>query len=281
VSVALGTPIKGPSALGSDPRRLWHLARTMAISDFKLRFFGSALGYLWQLVRPLLLFGVLYVVFTKVVRIGGGVELYPVALLLGVVLFTFFSEATGGALSSLVDRESLIRKVEFPRLAVPLAAVLTALMNVALNLVAVIVFLLLSGGAVRWSWLELPFLIGALALLTTGLGMLLSALFVRYRDVKPIWEVALQLLFYGSPIFYPIDVVLEKSELAARLMMLNPFGGIIQPAPLALFAPSHPCAAAAAGGAAWLLLTAAIGLAIIALGYRVFSRRAPTIAEQL
>jgi ABC-2 type transport system permease protein len=146
---ALGTPIKGPSALGSDPRRLWHLAQTMAVSDFKLRFFGSALGYLWQLVRPLLLFSVLYVVFTQVIRIGGDVELYPVALLLGVVLYTFFAEATSGALGSLVDRESLIRKVEFPRLAVPLAAVLTALMNVALNLVAVLVCLVAAGGSVR------------------------------------------------------------------------------------------------------------------------------------
>src|SRR3954467_15903157 len=166
----LGTPIKGPSALGSDPRRLWHLARTMAVSDFKLRFFGSALGYLWQLVRPLMLFGVLYVVFTQVVRLGSGVEFYPVALLMGVVLFTFFSEATGGALSSLVDREALIRKVDFPRRAVPLSAVLTALMNVALNLIAVVVFLLLSGGSIRATWLEVPFLILALAAFTTGLG---------------------------------------------------------------------------------------------------------------
>jgi ABC-2 type transport system permease protein len=281
VSVALGQPIKGPSALGSDPRRLWHLAHTMAVSDFKLRFFGSALGYLWQLVRPLLLFGVLYVVFTEVVRIGGDVELYPVALLLGVVLYTCFSEATGGALSSLVDRESLIRKVEFPRLAVPLAAVLTALMNLALNLIAVVVFLLAAGGSIRWTWLEVPFLVLALALLTTGLGMLLSALFVRYRDVKPIWEVALQLLFYGSPIFYPIDVVLERSELAAKLMLLNPFAAIIQQARHALIAPSHPSAAEAAGGGAWLLLTVAIGVGVIALGYYVFNRRAPTIAEEL
>jgi ABC-2 type transport system permease protein len=281
VSVVLGPPIKGPSALGSDPRRLWHLARTMAVSDFKLRFFGSALGYLWQLVRPLLLFGVLYVVFTEVVRIGGDVELYPVALLLGVVLYTCFSEATGGALSSLVDRESLIRKVEFPRLAVPLAAVLTALMNLALNLIAVVVFLLAAGGSIRWTWLELPFLVLALALLASGVGMLLSALFVRYRDVKPIWEVALQLLFYGSPIFYPIDVVLERSELAARLMLLNPFAAIVQQARHALIAPSHPSAAAAAGGVGWLLLTVAIGVGVIALGYYVFNRRAPTIAEEL
>jgi ABC-2 type transport system permease protein len=267
-SSLLGPPIKGPSALGTDPRRLWHLARTMAVSDFKLRFFGSALGYLWQLVRPLMLFGVLYVVFTQVVRLGSDVEFYPVALLMGVVLFTFFGEATGGALSSLVDREALIRKVDFPRLAVPLSAVLTALMNVALNLVAVIVFLLASGGSVRLTWLEVPVL-----------GMLFSALFVRYRDVKPIWEVCLQILFYASPIFYPIDVVAERSELAAKLMMLNPFAAVVQQTRHALIAPSHPTATDVAG--VWIIGTIAIFVVVIALGYRVFSKRAPHIAEQL
>jgi ABC-2 type transport system permease protein len=276
---ALGPPIKGPSALGSDPRRLWHLARTMAVSDFKLRFFGSALGYLWQLVRPLMLFGVLYTVFTQIVRLGSNVEFYPVALLLGIVMFTFFSEATGGALSSLVDREALIRKVDFPRLAVPLSAVLTALLNVALNLIAVVVFLVLAGGSVRWTWLEMPFLILALAAFTTGLGMLLSSLFVRYRDIKPIWEVALQILFYGTPIFYPIDVVLHRSELAAKLMLLNPFAAIIQQSRHALIAPTHPSATAVGG--VWILGTVAIGLGVIVLGYRVFSKRAPNIAEQL
>lgn len=276
---ALGTPIRGPSALGGDPRRLWHLARTMAVSDFKLRFFGSVLGYLWQLMRPLLLFSVLFVVFTKVIRLGGDVELYPVALLLGIVLYTFFAEATGGALGSLVERESLIRKVEFPRLAVPLAAILTALMNVGLNLVAVLVFLLIAGGEVRLSWLELPVLVLLLAVYTTGFGMLLSALFVRYRDVKPIWDVALQITFYGSPIFYPIDVVQERSQLAAELMLLNPFAALLQQARHAFIAPSHPSAVEVAGP--WLIGTAVIFVAIVALGYRVFSKRAPRIAEQL
>ena len=275
----LGPPIKGPSALGTDPRRLWHLARTMAVSDFKLRFFGSALGYLWQLVRPLMLFGVLYTVFTQIVRLGSDVELYPVALLLGIVLFTFFAEATGGAVSSLVDREALIRKVDFPRLAVPLSTVLTALMNVALNLIAVVVFLLLAGGSVRWTWLEVPFLIVALALFTTGLGMLLSALFVRYRDIKPIWEVVLQVLFYGTPIFYPIDIVVHRSELLAKVMMLSPFAAIVQQARHALIAPSHHSATAVAGW--WILGTVAIFVFVIVLGYRVFSKRAPNIAEQL
>jgi ABC-2 type transport system permease protein len=260
---------------------MWHLARTIAVSDFKLRFFGSVLGYLWQLLRPLLLFGVLYVVFTRIVRIGSDVELYPVALLLGVVLFTFFSESTGGAVASLVDRETLIRKVEFPRLAVPLASVLTALMNVTLNLIAVVVFLLIAGGSVRLSWLELPLLIAALALFTSGIGMLLSALYVRYRDVKPIWDVLLQLLFYGSPIFYPIQTVQQQSQLAAKLMMLNPFAAIVQQARHALVAPSHPSVTAVLGSPALVLAPIAIGLAVIWLGFTVFSRRAPDVAEEL
>jgi len=232
-------------------------------------------------MRPLLLFGVLYVIFTQVVRIGGDVELYPVALLLGIVCFTMFSEATGGAVTSLVDRESLIRKVEFPRLAVPLATVLTALFNVGLNLVAVIVFLLLAGGEIRLSWLELPLLVGALALFVGGLGMLLSALFVRYRDIKPIWEVTLQLLFYGSPIFYPIEVVIERSELAAKLLLLNPFAAILQQARHALIAPSHPSVAQVMGNPLLALAPTLIGVAVVALGYRVFKRRAPFIAEEL
>lgn len=253
----------------------------MAVSEFKLRFFGSVLGYLWQLLRPLLFFGVLYVVFTQIIRLGSGVEFYPVALLLGVVLFTFFSEATASALGSLVEREALIRKVEFPRLAIPLSAVLTALMNVALNLIAVVVFLLIAGGHVRVSWLELPFLVLALALFATGIGMLLSALYVRYRDVKPIWEVALQILFYGSPIFYPIDVVIETSELAAKLMMLNPLAAIIQQGRHALIAPSHPSAGDVLGSDLLLAAPIAITLAVVALGFWVFSRRAPGIAEEI
>jgi len=277
----LGPPIKGPTALGSDPRRLWNLAGTMAVSEFKLRYFGSSLGYLWSLMRPLLLFGILYAVFTQIVRVGEDVELYPVALLLGVVLFSFLSEATGSALTSLVDREALIRKVEFPRLAVPLSTVLTALMNVGLNLIAVVVFLLASGGAVRWSWLEMPLLLGALALLCGGAGMLLSVLFVRFRDVKPIWDVALQVLFYASPIFYPIEAVAERNETLAHLMMLNPFAAILQQARHAMIAPSHPSAAEAIGGGWAILAPIAIGIAIVCVGFVTFHRAAPRIAEQL
>src|SRR5690606_18593325 len=141
--------------VGSDPRRFWHLTRALAVTEFKLRFFGSVLGYAWQVMRPLMLFGVLYVLFTQIVKLGGDVPRYGVALLLGLVLYTFVSEATGTAVTSIVDRENLVRKIEFPRLAVPLSVVLTALFNLMLNLGVVAIFLLASGGSVRWTWIEL------------------------------------------------------------------------------------------------------------------------------
>jgi ABC-2 type transport system permease protein len=279
-AVAAMRPITGPTALGTDPRRFWHLTRALAITEFKLRFFGSALGYLWQLMRPLLLFGILYVLFSEVLALDTA-PFYAEALLLGLVLYTFFADATKGSLSSLVLRESLLRKIQFPRLAVPLAVVLNALFNLSLNLLPVFVFLLIDGGSVRVQWLEFPILIVLLVVLSTGLAMLLSSLYVRYRDIEPIWDVVLSLMFYGSPIFYTISTVAEKSETLAKLVMLNPFAAILQQSRYAIFGPGHPSAAEAIGGTLRLCLPLAIALAILVVGWLVFSRRAPKIAEEL
>jgi ABC-2 type transport system permease protein len=279
-ALAAMRPIKGPTALGSDPRRFWQLTRTLAITEFKLRFFGSALGYLWQLMRPLLLFGILYVLFSEVLSLDTA-PFYAEALLLGLVLYTFFSDATKGSLGSLVTRESLLRKIEFPRLAVPLAVVLTSLFNLALNLLPVFVFLLIDGGSVSVQWLEFPILIVLLVVLSTGLAMLLSSLYVRYRDIEPIWDVVLSLMFYGSPIFYTISTVAEKSETLAHLVMLNPFAAILQQSRYAIFGTGHPSAGEAIGGNLRLCLPLAIAIAILVVGWLVFSRRAPRIAEEL
>ena len=277
-----GRQIKGPSAVGTDPRRFWHLTWALAITDFKLRFFGSVLGYLWQLLRPLMFFTVLLIVFTQILKFGGDVVLYPQALLLGVMLYTFLSDATGGAVRSLIEKENLVRKIDFPRLAVPLATVLQASFNFVLNLTVVLVFLLVAGADVRWSWLQLPVLFVMLAALSMGLAMLLSALFVRYRDVDPIWDVALQIAFYVTPIFYPIQVITGKhAEVIVEWLMVNPFAVIVQQARHALVDPSHPSAAEAAGGELRLLVPMAIALAIIYTGAQVFRSRAPRIAEEL
>jgi ABC-2 type transport system permease protein len=278
----LGSPIKGPTALGNDPRRLLRLTWALAVTDWRLRFFGSALGYLWSLVQPLMLFGVLYLVFSELLDFSGDERFYPVALLLGIVMYSFLNEATSGAVRSLVNRENLVRKIEFPRLAVPLATVLTACFNLALNLVPVTVFLLASGGTPRWTWLEMPLLLAVLTAMAAGIAMLLSALFVRYRDIEPIWTVVLQVVFYATPIFYTVSVVLEKSnETVVRLMLCNPFAAMLQQARFAFVDSSHPSLGAAMGGVVWIVLPLLVTVAVCIGGYIVFSRAAPRVAEEL
>ena len=274
-----GRRMRGPTALGSDPRRFLHLTMTLAVTDFKLRFFGSVLGYFWQLMRPLLLFGVLYVVFTEFVRLGDAVPHYPVVLLTSIVLFTFFAEATNGSVTSVLDRENLVRKIEFPRMVIPLTVVLIAAFNLALNFVVVLVFLLASGVEVRWSWLELPLLVAALALLCTGIGLLLSALYVRFRDMKPIWEVLTQVAFYGAPVLYAIENIPEVR--LQHLIMLNPLAAILQQVRHALIDPGAPTAAEAIGGAERLLIPAGLTVGVFLVGLWVFNRAAPGIAEEL
>jgi ABC-2 type transport system permease protein len=271
-------PYRGPSAIGGDLSRFVNLTATLAISDFKLRFFGSALGYLWTLMRPLLLFGVLYLVFTEIVKFGAGVENYPVYLLTAIVLFTFFGEATTRGVTSLAERESMLRKIRFPRMVIPLSVALHSLFNLGLNLIVVFVFVLASGIGPRVSWLELVPLVAVLVLFATGVTMLLSALYVRYRDVQPIWEVVLQILFYASPVIYVTDKLPESIR---NIAMVNPLTAVLTEMRHVLIDPAAPTAADVIGGAVWLLVPLAVVLASFALGTWVFMREAPRIAENL
>lgn len=271
--------VRGPTAVSGDPRRFAALTIHLAAMEWKLRYFGTALGYLWQLVRPLMLFGVLYVVFTQFVKLNAGVDYFPAVLLSGIVLYTFYADATSLAVTSVLDRESLVRKIEFPRLVVPLSVVGTALLNLAANLLAVLVFILASGVAPRASWLLAIPVLAVLLLFAVGTASLLSALYPRFRDLKPIWEVLAQVLFYASPILYAIEVIPDRSF--QRLIMLNPLSTVIQEFRHTVIDPNAPSAADAIGGTALLLVPAAIVLGTLALGLWVFAREAPRIAEEL
>jgi ABC-2 type transport system permease protein len=268
----------GPSALGDDLRRFMSLTYTLAITDFKLRFFGSALGYLWSLARPLLLFGTLYFVFTEIVRFGEGIEHYPVYLLSSIVLFTFFSETTSRGVRALVERENLLRKMRFPRMVIPLSVALHSLFNLGLNLIVVFVFIFASGIEPTLDWVQIPLLIGMIVFFATGVTMLLSALYVRFRDMEPIWEVALQLLFYGSPVIYVITTVPGSVR---ELVMFNPIASILTQWRHAVIDQDAPTAGTAIGGIELLIVPVVFVLAIFALGWWVFTREAPRIAENL
>jgi len=286
VSVALDTrpplelrEIEGPTALGGSLRRFAYLTGTIAVTEFKLRFYGSVLGYFWQLIRPLLLFATLFVVFNHVVKIGDRVEDYAVVLLMNIVLFTYFTEGAS-AVTSVVDREQLVRKIQVPRLAIPLAQTLTATFNVALNLVVVLIFAFASGIELRWTWVFAPLLLLCVTAVAAGFAMLLSALFVRYRDVKPIWDVFAQLMFYATPVIYVLDGLDIPADVK-QVMAMNPIASVLIEMRHLVIDPNAPTAAEAVGGAPWLLVPIGLGLAVIVLGFVVFRREAPRIAEEL
>jgi ABC-2 type transport system permease protein len=286
----LGRPIRGPEALTSDWGRFWHLTFNIARTQWKLRFFGSALGYFWQLARPLLMFAVLWVFFTKIGHIGSGPgsrpgqpnQFYGAQLLGSIVLFTFFAEATGNSVKSVVDNEALVRKIQFPRMVIPVSLVLLALFNLSLNLVVVFIFTLAAGVQPMVSWLELPLIVALLAALSAGLAMLLSSLYVYFRDIAPIWEVLSQILFYASPVIIPITTVQAKlSPTLLHIYMLSPLATALQQFRHAVITHATPSAASLLGGNLALLGPIAVVVATFVVGFVVFDRTAPYVADNL
>jgi ABC-2 type transport system permease protein len=267
----------GPSAFGDDLRRFVILTVTLARVTFKLRYFGSVLGYLWSLIRPLLFFLVLYVVFTKLFHFGRGVRHFPVYLLTAIMMWTFFVETTSGGVQCLVNREDLLRKIRFPRLVIPLSVALTAAFNLAINFIVVIGFALASGVTPRPSWLELPILILLLAMLAVGIAMSLSVLYVRFRDMEPIWDVAVQILFYLCPIIYTAG----QYQGFVRVAMANPLAAIFTQMLHAFVDPSQPNVGVWIGGSIRLLIPLGIIVGVFVVGLWFFNREAPRIAENL
>jgi ABC-2 type transport system permease protein len=272
--------VRGPSALGGGSRRFFDLLWLTAVTEFKRVYFGTVLGYLWSLIRPLMMFGVLLFVFTQVFKVGGNqVEHYAVYLLLGIVLYTFFQESTTNSVTSVVAQEGVVRKTQFPRLVIPLSTVLTGFFNLALNLIVVLIFLIAFGVSPTWTWLLFPFALAVLFVLTACVSMGLSALYVRFRDVSIIWVVVAQVLFYGTPILYPVNFKGEEFE---RLMMLNPLAVVFEQVRVwVLSEPGAPTAVQAANGWLGLLPAAAIFVAVCGLAAWYFNREAPRIAEDL
>lgn len=268
--------VGGPSALGGGRSRFFELLWLMSVTEFKKTFFGTALGYLWSLVRPLMLFAVLLLVFTQVFKID--IPHYPVLLLFNIVLFGFFQEATGGAVSSVLAQEGIVRKTQFPRLVIPLAVVLTTLFTLGLNMIVVLGFMLGFGVYPMWTWLLLPLLFAPLFVFVCALAMLLSALNVRFRDVAIIWTVVALALNYATPIIYPLEFVQGTLK---HLLMANPLTPIFQQAHVWMIDPHAEGVWEAAGGPLPLIVATLIYVTVCVLGVWVFNREAPRIAEQL
>jgi ABC-2 type transport system permease protein len=273
------TEVSGPSALGGGRRRFFDLLLLMSVTEFRRVYFGTVLGYLWSLIRPLALFGILLFVFTQVFKIGSTeADHYPVLLLMGIVMFTFFQESTTNAVGSVVTQEGIVRKTQFPRVVIPLSTVLTGAFNFGLNLIIVLVFIVAFGVSPMWTWLLFPVAVAFLFMITAGLSMMLSALYVRFRDLAIIWQVFAQALFYATPILYPITAFHDRT--LERVLMINPLSVIFEQVRVWVLEPDAPTAVDVAGKAG-LIPAAVIFVGACGLGIWLFSREAPRIAEDL
>lgn len=259
----------------------YYLIRELVRTDFKLRYQGSALGYFWTLLKPLMLFAILYTVFTRFLQIGKDVPNYPLSLLLGIVLWSFFVEATSQSLKSIVGNGSLIRKINIPRYMIPAAAVISAFINMILNLVVVFIFVAVSGkGAYGWDTLIFfPLLILELTVLAVSTGLFLGAVFVRFRDLDHIWDVVRQALFYTIPIIYPLTLI--PSGPIRKVIMLDPIAQIIQDARFFVTYRGTPRIGDVFGSDFAILISLGLILIALVIGTSVFRKESKFFAENV
>jgi len=257
------------------------LLRQLVATDFKLRYKGSVLGYVWSLLRPLALFAVLYVVFIYFLRFGADIPHFAVSLLLGVVLWNYFTEVTSQGLSAIVSKGDLMRKLSFPRYVIVIAGSFSALINLAINLVVVGIFIIINGVDLTWSALWIIPLVAQLFVLGLGVAFLLSALYVRFKDISYIWEVVLQAGFYATPIIYPIAMVSAISPIAAQLLLLNPVAQIIQDVRATVVFPDTPTITSMFGNPYIHIVPIGITIVVAVVSGLYFRKRSAGFAEEI
>jgi ABC-2 type transport system permease protein len=271
----------GDAGRGATRPRLRHEARILHVitaAEYKLKYADSALGYVWSLAKPLAMFSVLYVVFGRFFALQVGFPHYPIYLLIGIVLWTYFADATQLAMGSYVVRASLLRKLAFPRLVIPVSVTLTAGITFLVNAGAIGVFIAINRIRPRVEWLLLVPLVLELYVFTLAVSLVLALLFVRLRDVRQVWELASQLLFYASPIIYPVRFL---PDWAQKVAFLNPFVQLMQDARRVLLQSSERTAGDVYGTAWGWLLPIGFCVVLLALSLLLYRRESPYLAERV
>lgn len=255
------------------------LLRELVSTDFKLRYQGSVLGYTWSLLKPLMLFVILYVVFVHFLKIGKDIEHFPVYLLLGIVLWNFFSEMTSQSLGSIVGRGDLIRKIRIPRWIIVLSSSISALINLGLNLIIVGIFLVINGVNVTFNIFLLPINILEIYIFALGVSLFLAAAYVKFRDVSYIWEVVLQAGFYATPILYPLSMV--TVEWIQKILLLNPVAQGIQYARFNTVTNQTVTSSTLFDNQLYIFLPMIIALLTLILGILYFRKQSRYFAENI
>lgn len=258
------------------------LLREMVKTDFKLRYQGSVIGHLWSILKPMMLFSIMYVVFIRFLRFDDGNPHNAVGMMLGMVTWNFFTEATNMGMMSIVSRGDLLRKLNFPKEIIVLSAVVGAIINYGINLLVVFIFGLINGIHLSWTALVVFPLIVELLILALGIAFMLSSLFVKFRDIGPVWEVVLQAGLYASPIIYTLTFVLQKGQVTvAKLMMLNPIAQIIQDMRHFMIYSGNLTVRDVFNNPFYTVVPYILPLLILIVGYSIFKKEAKRFAEIL
>ncbi|MCX5700951.1 MAG: ABC transporter permease [Candidatus Omnitrophica bacterium] len=247
------------------------LIATIAVTDFKLKYDNSFLGYFWSLLKPLLIFGTLYLVFSVFTR--WDVENYKLYLLLGIVLWSFLAEVTLNSMVLLQGKASVLKKVYFPRWVIVISSSLVSLSTLFLNIIIFLFFFIISGAHFDFSALLLVIFVFELYILSVGLAFLLCALFPKFRDVYHTWEVFVQLGFWVTPIVYPISIVPVKYH---TMIFLNPVARIIQGSREAVIGSVGEFSSF--GNHAIIIC---ISVSLLAIGLGLFNKLSRSFAEDL
>jgi ABC-2 type transport system permease protein len=245
----------------------------LAKTDFKLRYHGSVLGYVWAVLKPLLMFLILNFVFSSIFNPRNtGIQHFSLQLLTSIMIFNFFSEGTMAGLNSLMQKSSLVTKIYVPRWSIIVAATLNSLLIFLMNLIVIAIF---------FTWyrfwpgvvpiLTFGYYIVLTYILTLGFSFIAAPLFVRFRDLSQIWEVGVSALFYASPIVYPLSLLPVKFH---TIILVNPIAYIIHFTKMALtenhYAPFWQNA----------IFTVFI-LAVFGISLLVYKKMEKTIAENI
>ena len=277
--------IRTTGKLISKYRYSWILLRELVKTDFKLRYQGSMLGMAWSVLKPLMLFAVMYVVFVRFLRFGAGIPHFAVSLLLAQTLWAFFQEATSQGMQAIVGRGDLLRKLKFPKYIVVVSSTVSALINLVISLFVVLIFMIVNGVEFRPTILLFPLVVVELYIFALGIAFLLSTMFVRFRDIGHIWDVIMQAWFYATPIIYPLTQLINVGWLsvAKLVLMLNPIAQIIQDARYLVVTTQTETVWGLVGQQCWLLkLIPLLIIAVVLLvGVTIFRRRSPYFAEEL
>lgn len=242
-------------------------------TEFKLRYQDSALGFVWSLLKPLLMFAILYFVFGHLLKIGASIEHFAVYLLLGIVLWNFFVEATSQGLSAIVARGDLIRKINFPKYIIVISGTVSALINLGLNMIIIFVFMGFNGVPVLSTAPLFLLSIVELYVLALSIAFFLAAANVRFRDVGHIWEVVTQAAFYATPILYPVALLVGVAGAFGKLLMLNPVAQIIQDARYSLITHQSETAWAVFADKPYLALVPLAIVVVVAIGASIYFKK--------